>query len=68
MLFRSRDELRQAAVVLGVRPFNRLQMRPAAGAVDAQKALFSQWLNESFPAADFSVAGEIELEAEKAKT
>lgn len=66
-LFR-RDELRQAVVVLGTRPFNRLLVQPAAAATDAQKALFSQWLNDSFPAADFSVAGEIELEAEKAKT
>ena len=66
-LFR-RDELRQAEVVLGVRPFNCLQMRPAAEATDAQKSLFSQWLHEPFPAADFVATGDIELESEKPKT
>lgn len=63
-----RDELRQVEVVLGVRPFNRLQVRAAVAATDAQKAIFSQWLDEPFPAADAVATGEIELESEKAKT
>lgn len=66
-LFR-RDELRQAEVTLGVRPFNRLQMRPAAAVTEAQQALFSQWLHEPFPAPDFVATGDIEIESEKPKT
>ncbi|MBK9234512.1 MAG: M61 family metallopeptidase [Anaerolineae bacterium] len=65
-LFR-RDELRQAEVTLGVRPFNRLQMRPAAAVTEAQQALFSQWLHEPFPAPDFVATGDIEIESEKPK-
>lgn len=63
-----RDELRQVEVTLEVRPFTRLQIRPAAGAADDQQALFSQWLQEPFPGADFVATGDVELESEKPKT
>jgi len=47
-LFR-RDELLDLAVTLGIRPYDRYEIRPRADADEAARALYQTWLVEPFP-------------------
>jgi predicted metalloprotease with PDZ domain len=44
-----RDELRELEVTLGRRPLDKIEVVPAPGASDAEKAAYQRWLGEPFP-------------------
>jgi predicted metalloprotease with PDZ domain len=44
-----RDELLDLAVTLGIRPYDRYEIRPRADADDAARALYQSWLGEPLP-------------------
>ncbi len=66
-LFR-RDELREVTVTLGTRVFDHADIVPISDAGAMQRALYEQWLNESFPGSDFDAAVDLVLEPEKPRT
>ncbi|MBI5482784.1 MAG: PDZ domain-containing protein, partial [Deltaproteobacteria bacterium] len=45
-----RDELLDLAVTLGIRPYDRYEIRPRADADEAARAAYQAWLGEPFPA------------------
>ena len=47
-LFR-RDELREATLALGQRPYNKVEIKPRPGATAQQRALYEAWLGAAWP-------------------
>jgi predicted metalloprotease with PDZ domain len=45
-----REELLDLAVTLGIRPYDRYEIRPRADADETARALYQAWLGEPFPA------------------